>query len=268
LISSHSRVTLLSIPRTQCSLGEADGIWRVEYDGGPGVTGCYHHPGFALGILRAICRLLRLSAGTFISIKGAETHPIRLTGKSVRNSLDNRGISRSSCGPSGTNSDFYRHSCREGPIVMAAKRVKSRSPEPGSFVDLLRRHLRDGTRPDGTPGKLGIQWTREKFAQAAGASIDAVDKWLSGTRRPRNTTQIEKALFGSNLLYEAERRQLRLAHSANQSKLRAASCGKSLQRNGQRHPGGYPQCGIIKIPKSWFESFETCVNTFRSSGWV
>ena len=83
-----------------------------------------------------------------------------------------------------------------------------------AFSDLLRRLLREGTRPNGVPGILGPRWTLKMFADTIGSPDDTLRKWLSGSRRPRDTTMVERALFGSGLQWEHLRRELRDAHEA------------------------------------------------------
>jgi hypothetical protein len=91
------------------------------------------------------------------------------------------------------------------------------APRTMSLSELLRRHLRYGTRPGGTPGVLGKSWTNKEFADAVGMPVDTVRRWSSGENCPNYTTPIEDALFGSNPDYEPDRRELRDAHEAAQS---------------------------------------------------
>jgi hypothetical protein len=80
------------------------------------------------------------------------------------------------------------------------------------FCVLFRHHFRNGTRPDGMPGKPGRRWIRREFASSANVSISAVVKWLAGKAHPNNFRPVEAAFFGDNPAYEAARRQLRDAY--------------------------------------------------------
>ena len=91
------------------------------------------------------------------------------------------------------------------------------SGAPVPFSELLRQLMRDGVRPDGTPGRLGRPWTIEQFADEIGVSHDTLRKWLSGARRPKYTINIERRLFGDSKKFECYRRQLRAAHEASRS---------------------------------------------------
>lgn len=100
---------------------------------------------------------------------------------------------------------------------------------PGSptvFSKLLCKHLREGTRPGGIPGKPGRPWTIEDFAAKVGRPLATVRTWLSGARRPKYTGWIEDALFGSSDAYDSERIELRQAHEAAQ---RRSGSGKVIR---------------------------------------
>jgi hypothetical protein len=86
---------------------------------------------------------------------------------------------------------------------------------PTYFSLLLRCHLRDGVRPIGKPGKPGVPWVIEDFADQVGQSVATIRAWLSGARRPKYTIRIEDVLFGrGNDAYGNERAELRTAHEA------------------------------------------------------
>jgi hypothetical protein len=88
------------------------------------------------------------------------------------------------------------------------------SGTPTGFSRLLCSQMRNGTRPDGEPGKPGVPWTIKGFADKVGTSPATARAWRSGARRPRDTIQIEKALFGSNDAYDRDRNKLRKEHEA------------------------------------------------------
>jgi hypothetical protein len=103
---------------------------------------------------------------------------------------------------------------------MNSDRGRTEETPPTRFAELLRWHLRHGTRPDGTPGILGRPWTIKGFADEIGVPHDTFRRWLSGARCPKYTIRIELGFFGSGLQWEACRRQLRAAHEATQSRSR------------------------------------------------
>ena len=78
------------------------------------------------------------------------------------------------------------------------------------FNELLARHMRNGTRPDGSPGKPGRPWTTPEPAGKVEVSDRTVRNWLHGTY-PDLPGRVEDAFFGSNPAYDDERQQFRLA---------------------------------------------------------
>ena len=77
------------------------------------------------------------------------------------------------------------------------------------FRDLLRKHMREGTRPDGRPGKLGTAWSERELAEAVHHNERTVRYWCTGRHLPNNLRALERAWFGDSELYDHERRQLR-----------------------------------------------------------
>jgi hypothetical protein len=88
------------------------------------------------------------------------------------------------------------------------------SGTPTGFSLLLCSHMRNGTRPDGEPGKPGVPWTIKRFADKVGRSPETVRAWRSGARRPEDTISIEGAFFGFSDAYDGDRNKLRKAHEA------------------------------------------------------
>ncbi len=89
-----------------------------------------------------------------------------------------------------------------------------------SFSDLLVFHLERGTRPNGTPERVGVKWTNKDFAEAVDADERSVRNWLNGTNPPGKAKRasIEKSLFGTNPAYEHWRQELRAAHGRKADK--------------------------------------------------
>ena len=88
----------------------------------------------------------------------------------------------------------------------------SEGEEPG-FGALLRRHLDNGTRPDGKPGVSGKMWTVTEFADALGINERTVRNSLRDSPPPSqlNFNLMESALFGDNAAYDVERHAFRTA---------------------------------------------------------
>jgi hypothetical protein len=107
-----------------------------------------------------------------------------------------------------------------------------------AFSALLRKYLRDGVRPDGTPGALGASWVIEEFADKVGATQDTLRRWLSGARRPKYTVRIEETLFGDNSKYESYRRELRAAHEARRNSIWSSYTTNSAVRDTALQSGG------------------------------
>jgi len=83
-----------------------------------------------------------------------------------------------------------------------------------SFGELLERHLKNGTRPDGKPGTLGKRWLVKEFASRVLMNERTARNWLKGKNLPNNLTTVERELFGSNEAYRDWRRELREAFDA------------------------------------------------------
>jgi hypothetical protein len=88
------------------------------------------------------------------------------------------------------------------------------SGTPTGYSKLLCSHMRNGTRPDGEPGKPGVPWTIKELADKAGSSPATVRTWRSGARRPKYPIQVESPFFGCNDAYDGKRNELRKAHEA------------------------------------------------------
>jgi hypothetical protein len=102
---------------------------------------------------------------------------------------------------------------RFGNVARGADEQKSGDHSVASFADLLDFHLKNGTRPKGSPDVLGKEWTNREFAEALGETGDrTVRNWRRGRTTPPESTPIEQALFGQNPLYAASRAELRDAH--------------------------------------------------------
>jgi hypothetical protein len=87
-------------------------------------------------------------------------------------------------------------------------------PEGGTFTELLRWHMTNGTRPKGTPERPGKPWEPKEFGGAAGSASTegrAVRGWLKGTR-PRSLVPIQIAFFGENPAYDKWVRDLQAAY--------------------------------------------------------
>ena len=85
------------------------------------------------------------------------------------------------------------------------------SRQSGNFSVMLDWHLRRGTRPDGTPYRLGTSWSNQEFAKAIGISEGTVRAWRGGQSFPSNLKDVSSALFGENPLYDRWTLHLRAA---------------------------------------------------------
>lgn len=94
-----------------------------------------------------------------------------------------------------------------------------------AFADLMDHHMRNGTRPQGTPDQPGTAWTPKTLAFALGGVSDrTVRNWRHGKNRPVDLTSIEREFFGGIPAYAAELQALRAAHSGR------ASADENIQR--------------------------------------
>ena len=83
-----------------------------------------------------------------------------------------------------------------------------------SFGVLLGWHLRRGTRPGGTTGRPGRQWSVKAFADATGVGERTVRYWQRDQHLPPEIETIERILFGTDAGYSDWRLELRTAHAA------------------------------------------------------
>jgi hypothetical protein len=92
-----------------------------------------------------------------------------------------------------------------------------------SFGELLRWHMRRGTRPPGSPDQLGASWQIKDLAGAVGYDARSIRNWISGRAVPANIAAIERVLFGDNQSYEHWRREFRsaAAHARGESDFQA-----------------------------------------------
>jgi hypothetical protein len=81
----------------------------------------------------------------------------------------------------------------------------------------------EGVRPDGSPDKGGTPWYRPEFADKAGIQHDTLNRYLLGTRRPRSTIALERALFGDGPQWDSHRREFREVYAASAPRSRASS---------------------------------------------
>src|SRR5687767_14256842 len=90
------------------------------------------------------------------------------------------------------------------------------SPETnltGSFGQCLRFLLfTHGTRPEGSPTKLGKIWTQADFARALGVSDRTVRYWLNDEKAPVDFPSLQRVLFGTNEAFDSWVIPLRIAY--------------------------------------------------------
>lgn len=88
---------------------------------------------------------------------------------------------------------------------MASKARMHTVTSQTAFGALLDDHLKDGTRPGGSPGSKGVPWANKEFARAAGAESSEGEKnertirnWRNGETlpSPADLHAILQALFG------------------------------------------------------------------------
>jgi predicted nucleotide-binding protein len=71
-----------------------------------------------------------------------------------------------------------------------------------SFGQLLDWHLNRGTRPDGTPSRIGRPWYNKEVAAAMYVGVDAVRNWRNGRSLPAFLKILEEQIFGNNPTHE------------------------------------------------------------------